>query len=69
MTNPNYYTTVRMSGPIVTAAKPDVDLGGVGFSYRLGFCWPAQAAVPTPMRPPASPPQQKSNPSGGPGTP
>lgn len=69
MTNPNYYTDVKMSGPVVTAAKPDVDLGGVGFSYQIGLCWPAHAAAPTPMRPPATLPQQKMSKSGGPGTP
>jgi hypothetical protein len=65
--NPNYFTTVKMSGPIITAAKPDIDMGGIGFSYTIGWCFPTSAAVPSPVRPPATPPQSKSSRSGGPG--
>lgn len=63
---PNYVTNTRLSGPLPTAAQPDVDFNGVMFSYKVGFVFPAQTGPETPIRPPLHPPASPDNRSGGP---
>jgi hypothetical protein len=48
-----YAANCRISGPIAIEAKPDVDLGGVMWSYKVGLMYPPQASLQTPIRPPA----------------
>jgi hypothetical protein len=63
----NFVSNVRLSGPIPVAAKPDVDLNGMMFSYTIGLMFPTQAASSEPQFIlPTTPPAPPVNRSGGP---
>lgn len=57
-----YVANGKISGPIGSAKPPDVDLGGVMWSYKTGLVYPAAAAVSIPLRLPS--PFPSENPIG-----
>lgn len=63
-----YATTTKISGPIATAQKEDVHLGGLAFNYQIGLMFPVQAAINNAAYvgpPPISTLHQPSSPAGG----
>ncbi|HEX4715877.1 MAG TPA: hypothetical protein VH164_13215 [Ktedonobacteraceae bacterium] len=62
-----FATTTKISGPIAISKRPDVDLGGLHFSYKVGLMYPSQAAVNTTAYvgpPPIATLNQPATPSG-----
>jgi hypothetical protein len=57
----------QISTPIAIAAKPDVDLNGLMFSYKVGLMFPAQAAIAMQQLPQPFPSTfaQPASPTGG----
>ena len=51
-----YAANCRISGPIATTATPDVDFGGLMWSYKYGLVYPPAAVPPPPIRLPSPPP-------------
>lgn len=52
----NYYTNTNISVPLYTGLTPDVDLGGLKFSYAQGMFYDMSAAqTPMDAPPPSNP--------------